>query len=136
MNLLKEFMPYIAAIITSTISGVCSYLKSKRDFKNQVETIEMNNKHEIDKLMEQHKVDIENLKEKHKLEMEAKKKDHEHEKEILELKSQNAINEHGQEVMNNAMAGVVGEVFSGVLTGKIKTEDLEKLSKKYPNKKQ
>ena len=81
MNLLKEFMPYIAAIITSTISGVCSYLKSKRDFKNQVETIEMNNKHEIDKLMEQHKVDIENLKEKHKLEMEAKEKDHEHEKE-------------------------------------------------------
>ena len=136
MDILKEFMPYIAAVITSTISGVCSYLKSKRDFKNKVETIEMNNKYEIEKLMEQHKVDIENLKEKHKLEMEAKDKEHEHEKEILELKSQNAINEHGQEVMNNAMAGVVGDVFSGMLSGKIKPEDIEKFSKKFPNKKQ
>lgn len=133
---LIDFMPYIVAVITSTISGVISYLKSKSDFKNQVETIKMNNKHEIDKLMEQHKVDIENLKEKHKLEMEAKDKEHEHEKEILDLKSQNAINEHGQEVMNNAMAGLVGDVFSGMISGKIKPEDIEKLSKKFPNKKQ
>lgn len=132
MEILKEFMPYIVAIITSTISGICSYLKSKRDFKNQVKTIEINNKHEIDKLMEQHKVDIENLKEKHKLEMEAKDKEYEHEKEILELKSQNTINEHGQKVMNNAMAGIVGNIFNGMLSGNIKPEDLETFSNKFP----
>lgn len=131
MNIIKEFMPYIVAIITSIISGFCSYLKSKSDFKNQVKTIEMNNKHEIDKLMEQHKIDIESLKEKHKLEIELKDKEHEHEKEIIELKSKNAINEQSQEAMNNALSGVMGGIMNDVISGKIKAEDLKKISKDF-----
>ena len=74
MEELKEFMPYIVSILTAIISGISSYSLSKRNFKNEVETIKLNNEHEINKLMEQHKVDIDHLKKKHKLEIELKEK--------------------------------------------------------------
>lgn len=131
VNIVSPFLPYLVAIISSVIS----YFKSKHEFRVEIKKIEVNNQHEIDKLMEQHKVDIENLIEKHKLEMEAKDKDHEHEKEILELKSKNQINEHSQEVINNAIAGELGGILNNLLFGKIKVEDLEELSKKFPSKK-
>lgn len=134
MENLKEFMPYIVSIITAIISGISSYVLSKRNFKNEVETIKINNEHEIKKLMEQHKVDIENLNEKHKLEMDAKEKDHEHEKEILELKSKNSINEKNQEMMNSAMSGVMGNFMKDILSGKINAEDIDRLTKQFPNK--
>lgn len=134
MENLKFFMPYIVSVITAIISGVSSYCLSKRKFKNEVETIKINNEHEINKLMEQHKVDIENLKEKHLLEMESKEKDHKHEKEILELKSKNAINEKNQEMMNSAMSGVMGNFMSDVLSGKVDMEQLENLTKQFSNK--
>ena len=127
---LLDLMPYIVSVI----SAICAYLKAKQEIKNQVETIKINNEHEIAKLMKQHEVDIDNLKEKHKMEMELKAKEYEHEKEILKLKSKNTINEQGQEAMNNALAGVVGGVFNDVLSGKIKAEDLEKISNNFKKK--
>jgi hypothetical protein len=66
--------------------------------------------------------------------MEAKDKDHKHEKELLELKSKNSINEHGQEVMNNAMASVIEKIMGDMVSGKVKAEDLNKLSKSFSNK--
>lgn len=47
MEELKEFMPYIVSILTAIISGISSYSLSKRNFKNEVETIKLNNEHEI-----------------------------------------------------------------------------------------
>ena len=66
------------------------------------------------------------------LEMEAKEKEYEHEKEILELKSRTTINEKNQELMNAAMSDVVGDVFSGILSGKIDIDKINELSKKFP----
>ena len=135
MDILKGFMPYIVSILTAIISGISSYCLSKRNFKNEVETIKINNEHEINKLMEQHKIDIENLKEKHILEMDAKSKEYEHEKEILELKSKNNINEKNQEMMSSAMSGILGNVVNDVISGKIKPEEIKKLAKDFPNNK-
>lgn len=134
MDTLKEFMPYIVSAITAIISGISSYCLSKRNFKNEVETIKINNEHEIKKLMEQHKVDIDNLKEKHKLEMEIKEKDFQHEKEMQQLKSKSIIDEKNQELMNTALSGVVADVFKDVMSGNITPEKLEELQKKFPKK--
>lgn len=134
MEELKEFMPYIVSILTAIISGISSYSLSKRNFKNEVETIKLNNEHEIKKLMEQHKVDIDNLKEKHKLEMEIKEKDFQHEKEMQQLKSKSIIDEKNQELMNTALSGVVADVFKDVMSGNIKPEKLEELQKRFPKK--
>lgn len=134
MEELKEFMPYIVSIITAIISGISSYCLSKRNFRNEVETIKLNNEHEIKKLMEQHKVDIDNLKEKHKLEMEMKDKDYQHEKEMQQLKSKSIIDEKNQELMNTALSGVVADVFKDVMSGNITPEKLEELQKRFPKK--
>lgn len=134
MEELKEFMPYIVSILTAIISGISSYSLSKRNFKNEVETIKLNNEHEINKLMEQHKVDIDNLKEKHKLEMELKEKQYVHEKEMQQLKSKSAIDEKNQELMNTALSGIVADIFKDVMSGNISSEKLEELQKKFPKK--
>lgn len=134
MEELKEFMPYIVSIITAIISGISSYCLAKRNFKNEVETIKLNNEHEIKKLMEQHKVDIDNLKEKHKLEMKIKEKDFQHEKEMQQLKSKSIIDEKNQELMNTALSGVVADVFKDVMSGNITPEKLEELQKRFPKK--
>ena len=130
---IMNLMPYIVSIITAVISGLCAYFKARQDFKNQVETIKMNNEHEIKKLMKQHEIHIHNLREQHNLEMKLKSKEHEHEKEIIELKSKNNITEQGQEAMNNALAGVMSGIMNDVISGKIKAEDLKKLSKDFKN---
>lgn len=129
MEIIKELLPYVFSIF----SGIGSYIMANRNFKNEVEAIKINNEHEIKKLMEQHKVDIDNLKEKHKLEMDAKERDYQHEKEILELKSKNSINEKNQEMMNSAMSGVVGGFMKDIIDGKITAEDINKLAKQFPN---
>ena len=98
----------------------------------ELEIVKTNNEHEINRLMEEHKINIEDLEKKHKLEMEAKEKEYEHEKEILELKSRTTINEKNQELMNTAMSGGVGDVFSGILSGKIDKDKINELSKKFP----
>ena len=134
MEELKEFMPYIVSILTAIISGISSYSLSKRNFKNEVETIKLNNEHEINKLMEQHKVDIDNLKEKHKLEMELKEKQYVHEKEMQQLKRKSAIDEKNQELMNTALSGIVADIFKDVMSGNISSEKLEELQKKFPKK--
>ena len=71
-------------------------------------------------------------KKKMNQELEIVKTNNEHEKEILELKSRTTINEKNQELMNTAMSGVVGDVFSGILSGKIDMDKIDELSKKFP----
>lgn len=134
MEELKEFMPYIVSILTAIISGISSYRLSKRNFKNEVETIKLNNEHEINKLMEQHKIDIDNLKEKHKLEMETKEKDFQHEKEMQQLKSNSIINEKNQELLNTALSGMAVDLVKDLMNGNITPEKLEELQKRFPKK--
>ena len=130
LDIIKELLPYAVSIIASIIT----YIQAKKKLTQELEIVKTNNKHEIEKLMQQHKINIEDLKEKHRLEMEAKDKEYAHEKEMTELKSKVAINEKSQEVMNGAMSGVVEGVFKDILSGKITPEQINDLSKKFPNK--
>ena len=130
LNIIKELLPYIVSIIASIIT----YIQAKKKLTQELEIVKANNEHEIEKLMKQHKINIEDLKEKHRLEMEAKDKEYQHEKEMTELKSKVTINEKSQEVMNGAMSGVVEGLFKDILSGKITPEQLNDLSKKFPNK--
>ncbi|MBR3881832.1 MAG: hypothetical protein IKJ36_01025 [Clostridia bacterium] len=133
MDLLKEMMPYIVSIMTAIISGLCSYNASKKQFNHELDVIKTNNKHDINKLMEQHKIDIDNLKEKHKLEMEIKEKEYQHEKEMIALKSKVLMDEKNQDVMNNAMSGILENIFNDIITGKMTAKDLENISKQFPS---
>lgn len=71
-------------------------------------------------------------KKKMNQELEIVKTNNEHEKEILELKSRTTINEKDQELMNTAMSGALGDVFTGILSGKIDMDKIDELSKKFP----
>ena len=128
MNIIKEILPYAVSIIASIIT----YVQAKKKLTQELEIVKTNNKHEIEKLMQQHKINIEDLKEKHRLEMEAKDKECQHEKEMLELKSKVTIDEKNQEVMNSALSGIMGGIFSDVISGKISPEQINDLSKKFP----
>lgn len=128
MNIIKEILPYAVSIIASIIT----YVQAKKKLTQELEIVKTNNKHEIEKLMHQHKINIEDLKEKHRLEMEAKDKEYQHEKEMLELKSKVTIDEKNQEVMNSALSGIMGGIFSDVISGKISPEQINDLSKKFP----
>ncbi len=130
LDIIKELLSYAVSVIASIIT----YIQAKKKLTQELEIVKTNNKHEIEKLMQQHKINIEDLKEKHRLEMEAKDKEYAHEKEMTELKSKVAINEKSQEVMNGAMSGVVEGVFKDILSGKITPEQINDLSKKFPNK--
>ena len=57
-------------------------------------------------------------------------------KEMTELKSKVAINEKNQELMNDAMSGVVEGVVKDILSGKITPEQINDLSKRFPGKKE
>ena len=115
-----EFFKYYKRIIT-----ICC-------FSNRKHNSIFSSQHEIEKLMQQHKINIEDLKEKHRLEMEAKDKEYQHEKEMLELKSKVTIDEKNQEVMNSALSGIMGGIFSDVISGKISPEQINDLAKKFP----
>ncbi len=131
LDIIKELLPYAVSIIASIIT----YIQAKKKLTQELEIVKTNNKHEIEKLMQQHKINIEDLKEKHRLEMEAKDKEYAHEKEMTELKSKVTINEKSQEVMNGAMSGVVEGLFKDIFSGKITPEQINDLSKKFPNQK-
>ena len=62
--------------------------------------------------------------------MEAKDKDYQHEKEMLELKSKVTMDEKNQDVINSALSGIMGGIFSDVISGKISLEQINKLAKK------
>ncbi|MDD2627942.1 MAG: hypothetical protein PHR25_03350 [Clostridia bacterium] len=133
MGILKEFMPYIVPTLTAIISGAWSYMASKKKFKSELQIVNTNNVHEINKLMKQHEIEINNLKEKHLLELETKEKEYKHEKEMQELKTKNSIDERNQITIGNTMSAIVGDIFKDILTGKITSQDIEKISKQFPN---
>ena len=130
LKVVKELAPYIVSLLTAFFA----YKQSLKGFKNELKKLENEHKNDLEKLNTQHTIDIENLKQKHQMELEVKEKDHKHEIEMQKLKSESIINEKNQEMMGNAMTGVIGSVFQDMLTGKISAEDLEKFSKQFSKK--
>ena len=67
--------------------------------------------------------------------IELKEKEYQHEIEMQKLRSETAIKEKNEELYGNALSSVLGNVFQDVLSGKISAQDLEKISKQFPNTK-
>ena len=128
---LKDFAPYIVSIVTAFIA----YIQAKKGFKTELDKLETQHNHELETLVKQHEIDIENLKQKHKMEIELKDKEYQHEINMQKLKSETAIKEKNEELMGNAMSSVMGNVFNDILSGKIKPQDLDNLSKQFSSKK-
>lgn len=130
MEWIKELAPYIVSIITAWIA----YTQAKKGFKVEIDKIETQHKNELETLVKRHEIDIESLKQKHEMEKELKEKQYQHEIEMQRLKSETAIKEKNEELMGNAMSSVVGNVFQDILNGKMSAQDLEKISRQFPNK--
>jgi hypothetical protein len=130
-----EFMKNIAPYIVSIITAIIAYCQAKKGFKVEIEKLETQHKNDLETLVKQHEIDIENLKHKHEMEKELKEKEYQHEINMQKLKSETAIKEKNEELMGNAMSSVMGNVMKDVINGKITPQDLERLSKQFPNKK-
>ena len=125
MQAIKEIAPYAVSIITALIT----YFQVTKKCKVELKKMQKSHENEIEKLMKQHEIDIENEKEKHKLEMESRDKEHDHEMELLRLKSETAIEEKKKEIENNTTYGLVGAMFSNMVSGDITPEKIETLQK-------
>ena len=85
----------LISIVPALITGAGSLIIALKKCKNEIKTLETNNKHEIEKLMKQHEIDIEALKEKHKLDMDTKEK----------------------ELSNSTMYSMMGDATKGLFVG-------------------
>ena len=77
---MDKYMPYVVTIVCALISGVVSYLASRKQLKTDLE-----------KLEKQHAFDIEKEREKFAMEKERIELEHKHQIELIEKKMENQI---------------------------------------------
>ena len=92
-NIITTIMPYIASVICALISGVVTYLVSRKQTKS-----------EIQKLEKQHQLDIEKEREKHIMELEKIEMQHKYE---MELKDKEMANQIGGNALNSIISSVM-----------------------------
>lgn len=124
----------LIAIIPAIITGLGSLIISLKTCKNEIKTLETNNKHEIEKLMKQHEIDIENLKEKHKLESQAKEQEHNLKIKEMKTECENEILKKEKELENQAKYGAMGDIFKGMFSSPELKKQLDKKIKEEFNK--
>lgn len=82
---MEQYLPYIVTILCSLISGVASYLASRRQTKADLE-----------KLQKQHELDIEKEREMFEMQKERMELEHRHQ---LELKQKEMENQLGTDLI-------------------------------------
>lgn len=112
-----DWFHLVELAITALVPSFLSYLIAIRDKEIKIKDIEHKYEIEIKRL---------------ESEQEALKQKHQHDLEMLTARS----NATKDEVMNNAMAGAIGNIFNKLVTGEIEISKLQELSKKFPAKKQ
>jgi len=70
---MQEYLPYIVSVVCALISGLTSYLVTRKKAKNDLSTI-----------VKQHEVDLEALAIKHQMEIEKINLEHSHQIELQE----------------------------------------------------
>ena len=127
------------AIVPALITGAGSLIIAIKKFKNEINTLETNNKHEIEKLMKQHEIDLEALKEKHRLDMESKEKEHQLKIEEIKVQNEQEILKREKELSNSAMYSMMGDatkdLFTGIFNSLEFKEEMNKKIKEGFNKK-
>lgn len=86
---MEQYLPYIVTILCSLISGVASYLASRRQTKADLE-----------KLQKQHELDIEKEREMFEMQKERMELEHRHQ---LELKQKELENQLGANFTNTLL---------------------------------
>ena len=124
----------LIAIVPALITGVGSLIIAIKKCKNEINTLETNNKHEIEKLMKQHKIDIEAMKEKHKLELELKEVEQKYKLEILKLENENEIKRTTEIANNESINTATSQIFESIFNKASVQEQLDKAIKESFNK--
>ena len=93
----------LIAIVPALITGVGSLIIAIKKCKNEINTLETNNKHEIEK------IDIEALNEKHRLDIETKEKEHQLKIEEIKVQNEQEILKREKELSNSAMYSMMGD---------------------------
>ena len=128
----------LIAIIPATITGIGSLIISLKKCKNEIRTLETNNKHEIEKLMKQHEIDLNALKEKHRLDLETKEKEHQLKLEEIKVQNEQEILKKEKELSNSAMYSMMGDatkdLFAGIFSSPEFKEEMNKKIREGFNK--
>lgn len=133
---MKEILIQLGvAAVPALISGIITYIVSRRQSKADLEQIKESNKHEIDKLMKQHQVDIENLEKKHQFEMELKDKDYENKIKIMEKEKEIDIAKETSKTQNEIVANAMGNSLSNVLGSIFSSDSVQNYLKEEIDKK-
>lgn len=103
---MTEYMPYIVSVVCSLISGIVSYLVTRKQAKTDLQIIS-----------KQHEVDIEALEKKHQMELEKIDIEHKHQ---LELQQKEMEANLGSSLLTEAMKipEVRNEISKGMRKGK------------------
>ena len=129
----------LIAIVPALITGAGSLIIALKKCKNEINTLETNNKHEIEKLMKQHEIDIESLKEKHKLDIETMEKEHQLKLEEIKIQNEQEILKTEKELSNSAMYSMMGDatknLFSDIFSSPEFKEEMNKKIKERFSKK-
>ena len=86
---MEQYLPYIATVVCSVISGIASYSASRRQAKADLE-----------KLQKQHELELEKEREKFSMEKEKMELEHKHQ---LELQQKEMENQLGSDVISTMM---------------------------------
>ncbi len=120
----------LIAIVPALITGVGSLIIAIKKCKNEINTLETNNKH---------KIDIEALNEKHRLDIETKEKEHQLKIEEIKVQNEQEILKREKELSNSAMYSMMGDatkdLFAGIFNSPEFKEEMSKKIKEGFNKK-
>ena len=86
---MEQYLPYIATVVCSVLSGLASYSASRRQAKADLE-----------KLQKQHELELEKEREKFSMEKEKMELEHKHQ---LELQQKEMENQLGSDVISTMM---------------------------------
>ena len=104
-----DILPYIVSIVTAIISGMASYVVSKRKFKEDIKRLE-----------KKHELDIEKEREHFKMEKEKMELEHNYQIELMKKEAENKI---GGDVINTIVSTVMqnpemqAQILNGVKNG-------------------
>lgn len=115
----------LISIVSALITGAGSLIIALKKCKNEIKTLETNNKHEID---------IENLKEKYKLQSEAKQQEHDLKIKEMKIECENEILKKEKEFENQAKYGAMGDIFKGMFSSPELKKEIDKKIKEEFNK--
>lgn len=120
----------LIAIVPALITGVGSLIIAIKKCKNEINTLETNNKHEIEKLMKQHNR-YWSIKWKHRLDIETKEKEHQLKIEEIKVQNEQEILKREKELSNSAMYSMMGDATKDLFAGIFNSPDFkEEMSKK------